>query len=114
LELLSNVEQLERTILGAWDTFARFLSVFQRLNTVLFYTPLGAYTAAMPPKLVWMENRNFQGFGCSECNWVFKPSGAPLHESLDEMKLKYEAQRDKEFAAHVCVKHPRATRPKPE
>jgi len=23
--------------------------------------------------------------------------------SLDEMKRKYEAQRDKEFAAHVCV-----------
>ena len=43
---------------------------------------------------------------------MFKPSGAPLDESLDEMKQKYEAQRDKEFAAHVCVKHPRVTSPK--
>jgi hypothetical protein len=59
----------------------------------------------MPRKLVWIENQNLQGFGCSECNWVFQTSGALLVESLDEMKQKYEAQRDKEFAAHVCVKH---------
>jgi hypothetical protein len=25
--------------------------------------------------------------------------------SLDEMKRNYEAQRDKEFAAHVCATH---------
>jgi hypothetical protein len=66
----------------------------------------------MPRKLEWIEGQNLQGFGCSEGNLVFKPSGAPLDESLDEMKQKYEAQRDKEFAAHVCVKHPGATRPK--
>jgi len=68
----------------------------------------------MPRKLVWIENKNFQGYGCSECNCVFKPSGVFLRESLDEMMQKYEAQRDKEFAAHVCVKHPRATGPKTE
>jgi len=43
-----------------------------------------------------------------------KSSGAPVHESLDEMKQKYEGRRDKEFAAHVCLKHARATRPKTE
>jgi len=80
----------------------------------MFYTRLGAYTLAMPRKLVWIENENLAGFGCSECNWLFKPSGAPVYESLDEMKQKYEGQRDKEFAAHVCVKHPRARRPKTE
>jgi hypothetical protein len=64
--------------------------------------------------LAWIEKRNFQGFGCSECNWMFNPSGALFDESLDEMKRKYEAQRDKEFAAHVCAKHPRATSPKSE
>ena len=103
-----------RLLPGALDVFALFLSMFQRLNTVLFYTWLGAYTAAVPRKLVWIEKQNFQGFGCSECNWVFKPSGAPLHESLDEMKQKYEGQRDKEFAAHVCAKHSRARTPKAE
>jgi hypothetical protein len=65
-------------------------------------------------KLVWIEKQNLQGFGCSECNWVFNPSGALASESLDEMKRKYEAQRDKEFAAHVCAKHPRAKGPKSE
>jgi hypothetical protein len=68
----------------------------------------------MPRKLVWIENQNFQGFSCSECDWKFKPSGALVGESLDEMKQKYEVQRDKEFAAHVCVKRPRAARPKAE
>lgn len=65
-------------------------------------------------KLVWIETQNRQGFGCSECNWVFNPSGGLAGESLDEMKRKYEAQRDKEFAAHVCAKHPRAKSPKSE
>jgi hypothetical protein len=88
--------------------------MFHALDTVLFYTWLGAYTAAMPRKLVWIEKQNFQGFGCSDCNWVFTPSGAPRHESLDAMKQNYEAQRDKEFAAHVCVKHRRTTSPKTE
>jgi hypothetical protein len=65
----------------------------------------------MPRKLVWIGNQIFQGFGCSECNWVFKPGGALVGESLDEMKQKYEAERDKEFAAHLCAKHPRTTKP---
>jgi len=30
------------------------------------------------------------------------------------MKEKYEAQRDKEFAAHVCAKRPRPMSPQPE
>ena len=51
----------------------------------------------MPGKLVWNEKQNFQGFGCSECSWVFNPFGALVGESLDEMKQKYEAQRDKDF-----------------
>jgi hypothetical protein len=68
----------------------------------------------MPRRVVWIENQNFQGFGCSECNWVFTPSNALGGESLDEMKQKYEVQRDKEFAAHACVKHPRVARRKTE
>jgi len=66
----------------------------------------------MPRKLVRIENKNFQGFGCSECGWVFKPSGPLVDETLDEMKQRYEAQRDKEFAAHVCAKRSRAASPK--
>jgi hypothetical protein len=66
----------------------------------------------MPRLLVWIETDNFQGFACSECDWVFEPSGTLVGETLEEMKQSYEAQRDKEFAAHVCVKHPRTASPK--
>jgi len=66
----------------------------------------------MPRKLVRIENKNFQGFGCSECGWVFKPSGALVDETLDEMKQRYEAQRDKQFAAHLCVKRASSAGPK--
>jgi hypothetical protein len=58
----------------------------------------------MPRRLEWIESQNFQGFGCSECDWKFNPSGALADGSLDEMKRKYEAERDKEFATHTCVK----------
>jgi len=44
---------------------------------------------------------------------VFKPSGAPVGESLDEMKQKYEAQRDKEFTAHLCDMYRSDANPKP-
>jgi hypothetical protein len=93
--------------LGKWNAFARFLSMVQPLHIVLFRTGIRHYTAAMPRQLVWIVKQNFQGFGCSECNWVFQSSGALFGQSLDEMKQNYEAQRDKEFSAHVCAKHPK-------
>jgi hypothetical protein len=71
-----------------------------------------AYNAAMPRKLVWIEVQNFQGFGCSECEWVFKSAGALVGKTFDQMKQTYEAERDKEFAAHVCSKFPKANNPK--
>jgi hypothetical protein len=66
----------------------------------------------MPRKLVWVESRNFQGFGCSECQWVFKSTSPFIGRSLDKMKQAYEAERDKEFAAHVCRDLPKAINPK--
>jgi hypothetical protein len=66
----------------------------------------------MARKLVWIETQNFQGFGCSQCSWMFKPTGVLVGESLDKMKKDFEAQLEKEFAAHVCVKHPKPTEAK--
>jgi hypothetical protein len=64
-------------------------------------------------KLIWIEEPRFQGCGCSECAWVFKPSGAPpAGNSLDEMKKIFERVRDKEFAIHVCTEHLRAKKAK--
>jgi hypothetical protein len=65
----------------------------------------------MPRKLEWIDSQNFQGYGRAECNWKFRASGALEGDPLDKMK-EYEAQRDKEFAAHVCAKHRRTTRRK--
>jgi hypothetical protein len=58
----------------------------------------------MPRKLQWIESENFLGFGCSECDWKFSPANQLTGNSLDEMKRKYEAEREKEFAAHTCIK----------
>ena len=64
----------------------------------------------MRRKLLWAERPNFQGWVCSECAWVYKPLGPLVGDTIDEMKMHYEQERDKEFAAHVCVEHPRATK----
>ncbi|MGB7496728.1 MAG: hypothetical protein WBR26_16265 [Candidatus Acidiferrum sp.] len=53
----------------------------------------------------------FRGFGCSECQWLFKPTSPLIGKSLDQMKQAYEAERDKRFAAHVCAKFPKANNP---
>lgn len=61
-------------------------------------------------ELVWVARKNFQGWACSACAWAFNPSGPLVDESLDEMKIHYEQQRDREFASHVCAEHPRAAK----
>ena len=66
----------------------------------------GAATkVAMRRELVWVEQQRFQGFGCSECGWRFKPAGRPPGMSLDEVMNNFELQRDQEFASHVCADH---------
>jgi hypothetical protein len=59
-------------------------------------------------QLVWIQEPHFQGWGCSECAWVFNPSGPPAGNSLQEMKENYLCLRDEESAAHVCAEHAKA------
>jgi hypothetical protein len=66
--------------------------------------------AAMRRKLVWVESQIFEGWACSECAWVFDPLGPVVGKSIDEMKMHYEYQRDKEFTSHVCAEHPRVSK----
>jgi hypothetical protein len=66
----------------------------------------------MRHKLVWIEEQGFGGWGCSECAWVFNPSGLPAGKSLNEMMQNYQQQRDKDFAAHVCAEHPKPRKQK--
>jgi len=62
--------------------------------------------------LIWIQDRHFQGWGCSECAWMFRPSGPPAGDSLQEMKENYLRLRDEELAAHICAEHPSAKKPK--
>jgi hypothetical protein len=43
-------------------------------------------------RLVWIEEKRFRGFGCSECAWVFNASGSPTGNSFDEMMRNFELQ----------------------
>lgn len=64
----------------------------------------------MRRRLVEIEEQHFWGWGCSECAWLFRPLGPLVGQSIDDMKVHYEQQRDKEFAAHLCAEHPRPTK----
>jgi rubredoxin len=72
---------------------------------------IAAYNAAMPRELVWVDQPRFRGWGCSECAWVFNPSDPPTGEDFNAMVRNFESQRDKEFASHLCSKHPRQSKP---
>jgi rubredoxin len=58
-------------------------------------------------RMIWVKSAHSEVWACSECAWVFNPSGPPRGASLNEMKQNFERQRDKEFASHVCAQHPR-------
>jgi hypothetical protein len=51
----------------------------------------------MPGKLVWIESQHFLGFGCSQCNWVFRPSGIVGGESLVKMNMDYDHPPSNQF-----------------
>ena len=64
---------------------------------------------AMRRELVWVARH--EGWGCSQCSWVFSMADPPIGNSIDEMKRHFEQRRSKEFASHVCADHPRAKNP---
>jgi hypothetical protein len=77
-------------------------------KTINYSDPKRRPMLATRRTLIWIEGSRFQGSGCSECAWVFSPSGPLTGDSLAEMVEKYKQRRDKEFAAHVCAEHPRS------
>ena len=72
------------------------------------YSDRARRTVATLRTLKWIETPHFHGWGCSECAWVFNPSGPPVGNSFEEMKENYLQRRDEESAAHVCAEHPKA------
>jgi hypothetical protein len=81
-------------------------------ETATFSLPAGRRMIAPLRELIWIQERHFQGWGCSGCAWVFRPSGPPAGNSLHEMKENYLRLRDEESAAHVCAEHPSAKKPR--
>jgi len=57
--------------------------------------------------MVWVEAKNFLGWACSACAWQFHPSHIPTGNTLAEIKLQYEQERDKAFESHACPGHPK-------
>jgi hypothetical protein len=62
----------------------------------------------MPSRLVWIDEKRFRGFGCSECAWVFNPSGSPAGNSFNEMMRNFELQRDREFSSQCLRRSPKS------
>jgi rubredoxin len=58
-------------------------------------------------QLVRVEGRSFEGWSCSQCSWVFNPSGPPVGDSLEAMKRNFQAQLSDEFASHDCARYTR-------
>ena len=61
----------------------------------------------MAREMVFVERERFEGWACSNCAWIFNESGPLGDKSIEEMKQRYEAERDKAFRSHVCVAHAR-------
>ena len=60
----------------------------------------------MKREMVWIDQPQLRGWGCSQCAWVFNPRDMPSGETFEAMMRNFESRRDKEFAAHVCDKYP--------
>jgi hypothetical protein len=65
---------------------------------------------SMPRKMIWLNQGQFRGWACSDCGWKFNPSDPLVGTSIDEMKQRYEGQRDREFKSHICAEYPREER----
>jgi hypothetical protein len=77
-------------------------------ETTTYSLPARRRMMAPLRQLIWIQEPHFLGWGCSECAWIFRPSGPPMGNSLQEMKEHYLRLRDEECAAHVCAEHPGA------
>ena len=59
--------------------------------------PAPGWRCPLAREMVWVERERFHGWTCSVCAWVFNGSGPLVDKSIEEMKRRYEAERDKEF-----------------
>jgi len=55
-------------------------------------------------RMLWVKKLGLSCWGCSDCSWLFNPTSIPSGQSFDGIVRKFELQRDKAFAGHVCAK----------
>src|ERR1700674_2749913 len=60
----------------------------------------------MAREMKWVER--IQGWSCSDCAWVFVPSGPAHGNTIDEMMRNFVAKKDKEYQSHVSIRQSRA------
>jgi hypothetical protein len=55
--------------------------------------------------LIHISKAQFVGWGCSECDWIFKPAESifDVQGEVDAWKAEFERQRDRDFKAHICT-----------
>lgn len=64
-------------------------------------------------EMIWVQTENVESWGCSECDWIFKPSGPPHGFAMEDMKQNFEREREQGFKSHVCAQHKRPNRQDP-
>jgi hypothetical protein len=65
----------------------------------------------MSREMVWIEQKRFAGWGCSQCAWLFNPSDdLPGGSSLEGLMRSFELRRNQEFELHACTDHPKPRR----
>ena len=65
----------------------------------------------MPREMTTIKREDFLSWGCSECGWLFEPTGPPVGVNLEAMKDNFRSRRDQEFGSHMCAQHPRKSKP---
>jgi rubredoxin len=61
----------------------------------------------MGRELVWIEKERFEGWACSACGWEFRALRPLVGDTIEEMKLHFERERDEAFKTHACNKYPK-------
>jgi uncharacterized protein YoaH (UPF0181 family) len=61
----------------------------------------------MDRALVWLDDKRFQGWACSQCDWNY---AMPPLLTGSEARSAYDRLATGKFQEHDCAKHPRQTR----
>jgi hypothetical protein len=58
----------------------------------------------MARELVWLENRNFAAWGCSQCDWIIAGFGSDPDKPSLEVKQAFNIHICAEFSHSTCTR----------